>query len=125
MEVPKEEDSGLSKLGAFFGRNKEAGGSGGGSSLRWDGDTAQRRSWQREGFLFENLLRGRRFRQLGTRAQPIKILPRLCPSTTAQPSPSHSLTWPSQLPPLPPSTPSLPSSTHHYHLPTPKPRFFL
>ena len=45
-EAPKEEDSGPSGLGAFFGRNTRAGGGGGGSggaASRWDGDAARRR----------------------------------------------------------------------------------
>merc|ERR1711966_541595 len=42
MEAPKEEDSGPSGLGAFFGRNASADGGGGGSS-RWEGDAVWRR----------------------------------------------------------------------------------
>ena len=57
MEAPKEEDSGPSGLGAFFGRNTRTGGGGCGN-----GGGARRRSWQREGSLLENLLRGRRRR---------------------------------------------------------------
>ena len=36
MEAPKEEDDGLSGLGAFFGRNEGAGGGDVGDSSRWD-----------------------------------------------------------------------------------------
>ena len=44
MEAPKEEDSGPSGLGAFFGRSTRAGGGGGRGSSRWDGDAA--RPWR-------------------------------------------------------------------------------
>merc|ERR1711966_106599 len=42
MEAPKEEDSGPSGLGAFFGRSARADCDGGGGSSRWDGDAARR-----------------------------------------------------------------------------------
>ena len=39
MEAPKEKDAGLSGLGTFFGCSE---GTGGGGSVRWDGESVQR-----------------------------------------------------------------------------------
>ena len=72
MEAPKEEDSGSSGLGAFFGRIARADGGGGGGSSRWDSDAARRRR-QAEELVERGILVGE-FAE-GAQAQAVRNAP--------------------------------------------------
>ena len=114
MEASKEEDSGLSGLGAFFGRSEGV----------WR-RRHQSEELEERGIFIREFAEGAQVQAVGnappTHQDPPTAVP--LPHCTALSEPQPPVALPTPVPPtfcaLPPLTP------HQYHLQTPKPQIFL